>query len=392
MNPYDVGYNDVFEKLGFGLSSVVGRLPTLVGKNVASKGLVAGKTNPSKPGLLSGMWDKAKSYLTPKPSTLRFTGNVEGPIPSNIRDDASLAWAKTKELFRKPAPKGLYTDHGGAHPAIARNIALSGRTNRSGVPGIPSLTGQQLEDRIRASMEHIEKLKAQGAPLFKTKPVKPTTFMRRSPPVQQSGWVKKPDIQAAPNHDAPTMQNMLQTRVASEGNMNYFDQGYADRLVQLGLHKEAGLPQTIMGIAGKARDIGSRAMGMSKATVGARREAITQGRQAVQAAKEQKMLGGVKDKYKAKVEEIRGAKPSPKTQEPPTTPAPQTTPKPPEGTEAEGPGSWEKFKGWWGERAPWQKAAIGAGVALPVGAGLFMAGGQNPPSIAQQQYGYQPQL
>jgi hypothetical protein len=371
MNPYDVGYNDVFEKLGFGLSSVVGRLPTLVGKNVASRGLVAGKTNPSKPGLLTGMWDKAKSYLTTKPSTLRFKGDVGGSIPPNIRDDATLAWAKTKELFRKPAPKGLYTDlSGGAHPAIARNIALSGRTNRSGVPGIPSMTGKQLESKIQASMAYMEKLKAQG----KLPVPKPTT------------------IQAAPNHDAPTMQNLLQTRkVASEVNMNYFEQGYADRLVQLGLYKEAGIPQAVVAGAGKLRDLGSRAMGMSKATVGARREAITQGRQAVQAAKEQKMLGGVKDKYKAQVEEIKGPKP-PKTQATPKTPDPNVTPKPPEGTEAEGPGSWEKFKGWWGERTPWQKAGIGAGVALPVGAGLFMAGGQNPPSVAQQQYGYQPQL
>jgi hypothetical protein len=386
MNPYDVGYNDVFEKLGFGLSSVVGRLPTLVGKNVASKGLVAGGTNPAKPGLLTGMWNKAKSYITTKPSTLRFKGDVEGSVPSNIRDDATLAWAKTKELFRTPAPKGLYTDlSGGAHPAIARNIALSGRTNRSGVPGIPSMTGQQLESKIQASMAYMEKLKAQG----KLPVPKPTTFTSRTP---QHGWVNKPNVQAAPNHDAPTMQNLLQTRkVASEGNMNHFEQGYVDRLVQLGLYKEAGIPQAVVAGAGKLRDLGSRAMGMSKATVGARREAITQGRQAVQAAKEQKMLGGVKDKYKAQVAEIKGPKP-PKTQATPKTPDPNVTPKPPEGTEAEGPGSWEKFKGWWGERTPWQKAGIGAGVALPVGAGLFMAGGQNPPSVAQQQYGYQPQL
>lgn len=391
MNPYDVGYNDVFEKLGFGLSNVIGRLPTLVGKNVASRGLVAGKTNPAKPGLLSGIWDKAKSYVTTNPSIPRGLTS-EGfipPVPRSLRGDTGIAWAKTKNMFRKPLPKGIdfYGDEGGMHSAKVRDTVLNTRRHDR-YPGMPS-TGQELEDKIVASRVYLEKLKAQG----KLPVPKPSTFTNRAP---QHGWVNKPDTQAALNHDAPTMQNLLQTRkVASEGNMNHFEQGYADRLVQLGLYKEAGIPQAVMGVAGKVRDIGSRAMGMSKATVGARREAITQGRQAVQTAKEQKMLGGVKDKYKAKVDEIQGTKPAPQTQATPKTqeaPAPNASPKPPEGTEAEGPGSWEKFKGWWGERAPWQKAAIGAGVALPVGAGLFMAGGQNPPTVAQQQFGYQPQF
>jgi hypothetical protein len=201
-------------------------------------------------------------------------------------------------------------------------------------------------------------------------------------------------------------QDMLSTRVASEVNMNPYEQGYADQMIQLGLAKEAGLTQAIQGLAGKARDLGSRALGTSKATVQARRANINAGRQSVTAAKDEKMLQGVRDKYKGKVDAVKGTGtgtgtgtqyvPPPEIQAildkyktgPHATP---TTPTPPAGTEAEGPGSWEKFKGWWGERKPWQKGAIGAGVALPVGAGLFMAGGQNPPTIAQQQYGYQPQ-
>jgi hypothetical protein len=188
---------------------------------------------------------------------------------------------------------------------------------------------------------------------------------------------------------------MLSTRVASEVAMNYYEQGYVDQMVQLGLYKDAGLKQVIQGAAGKARDIGSRALGKSKATVEARRANITSGRQSVTSAKDEKMLGAVRNKYKTKVDEIKGtpkappaAAAAPKTPEAASAPPPIT---PPAGTEAEGPGNWEKFKGWWGERKPWQQVGMGAGVAIPVGAGLYMAGKDNPPSLAQQQMGYTPQ-
>lgn len=47
-------------------------------------------------------------------------------------------------------------------------------------------------------------------------------------------------------------------------------------------------------------------------------------------------------------------------------------------------GAWDKTKAWWGRRSPWAKAGIGAAAALPVGMGLYAAGGMNPPRPQQQ--------
>jgi hypothetical protein len=180
---------------------------------------------------------------------------------------------------------------------------------------------------------------------------------------------------------------MLSTRVASEVDMNYYEQGYADQMVQLGLYKDAGIKE----LAGKVRDLGSRALGKSKETVVARRSAINAGRKAVTGARDAKELEGINTKFKTKVDEIKGTPKAPPAEAPPAATTAPTTPTPPEGTEAEGPGNWEKFKGWWGQRAPWQQVGMGAAVAAPVAAGLYMAGKDNPPSLAQQQMGYTPQ-
>lgn len=463
---YNSGYDDILEKLGFSLPGLAGRLPTIAGKNIASKGLSAGAATqaaPARQGLLGGMFDKAKSYLTTKPIPGRARGaygpasQAEGLVPPNIRDDAGLAWAKTKEMFRKPAPKGLYEqigyDAGGAHPAILRNQALSAKGGVLSGPlgSVPRPTAKEFEDKIRAAMAQQDKMRAAGtmpqiAP-SKHNPVaapqKPSSGLSGTKePIVPSGvgtvaqthqsmalpfrptLLSEPPAQAVTHgsqtvvgpvmHNSqtavrPTTQPLLpETKAASEVAMNYYEQGYADQMVQLGLYKDAGLKQVIQGAAGKARDLGSRALGKSKATVEARRANITSGRQSVTAAKDEKMLGAVRDKYKTKVDEIKGTPkptgnqyvPPPEIQaildrnKPGATAAAASAPPPitpPAGTEAEGPGNWEKFKGWWGERAPWQKATMGAGVALPVGAGLYMAGKDNPPSLAQQQMGYTPQ-
>jgi hypothetical protein len=370
------------------------------------------------------VFDKAKSYLTTKPIPGRARGaygpasQAEGLVPPNIRDDTGLAWAKTKEMFRKPAPKGLYEqigyDAGGAHPAIVRNQAMSAKagvipagTNNVNIPGfenhspyreMPRMSGKDYEAEIQKAMDKQEAMRAAGT--------MPQIAESKQP---QKGWVKPPNgvvTQDIRPHSAvmpfrPTVvsqpppmaanQDMLSTRVASEVNMNYYEQGYADQMVRLGLYKDAGLRD----LAGKARDLGSRALGKSKATVEARRANITSGRQAVTAAKDEKMLGEVRNKYKTKVDKIKGTpKAPPAAATAPTPPAAAAAPPPitpPAGTEAEGPGNWEKFKNWWGERKPWQQVGMGAGVALPVGAGLYMAGKDNPPSLAQQQMGYTPQ-
>jgi len=53
-------------------------------------------------------------------------------------------------------------------------------------------------------------------------------------------------------------------------------------------------------------------------------------------------------------------------------------------------GMWDKTKAWWGQRSPWAKAGIGAAAALPIGMGLYAAGGENPsprtPRYTEQQY------
>jgi hypothetical protein len=56
-------------------------------------------------------------------------------------------------------------------------------------------------------------------------------------------------------------------------------------------------------------------------------------------------------------------------------------------------GAWDKTKAWWGRRSPWAKAGIGAAAALPVGMGLYAAGGMNPSQPRQPlQYQQQPPI
>jgi hypothetical protein len=56
-------------------------------------------------------------------------------------------------------------------------------------------------------------------------------------------------------------------------------------------------------------------------------------------------------------------------------------------------GAWDKTKAWWGQRSPWAKAGIGAAAALPIGMGLYAAGGMNPSQPRQPlQYQQQPPI
>ena len=159
-----------------------------------------------------------------------------------------------------------------------------------------------------------------------------------------------------------------------------YELGYNDVLEALNL-KEAGF---LMNMAGKARDLGSRAMGASKGFVQARRGAINEGRAAVQGAKETAALGATKGKYEQKVQSIQGG-----ATPPAAPPAAGATPPPAAGAEgAAAPGAVDKAKGWWSKRSPWAKAGLGAAAALPIAGGLYAAGGMNPsrPQQPPQQY------
>jgi len=407
---FDQGYEDQLEKLGFNVK-----------------------------GMASSVGNFFKTQV----------GGRARQFGQNVRDE-------TKGLLNRPVHPKQYSVLSGdtTSPELMRS-ALTTDTAGAGTSGIRHLSGAGLEQRVSGALKDMDMRKARGDELFKRtyiprnhSALKVSGEYRPAPrtvrpypgaqplsqqPVTQKGWVNPPPGQApqvgwrnpppgqvqhsavmpfrptAVSQPPPQMavnQDMLSTRVASEVDMNYYEQGYADRLVQLGLYKDAGLKD----LAGKVRDLGSRALGKSKATVAARRANITSGRQAVTAAKDEKMLQGVRDKYKTKVDEIKGTQPSsgekytpppelqelldkykPGTTTPPGPTPPPAIPTPPAGTEAEGPGNWEKFKGWWGERKPWQQVGMGAAVAAPVAAGLYMAGKDNPPSLAQQQMGYTPQ-
>jgi hypothetical protein len=151
-----------------------------------------------------------------------------------------------------------------------------------------------------------------------------------------------------------------------------YELGYNDVLESLHL-KEAGF---FMNMAGKARDLGSRAMGASPGHVAARRTAINEGRAAVQGAKETSQLAATKGKFEQKVQKIQGGAPT-------TPPAAGATPTPAAGAEGAATGAADKAKGWWAQRSPWAKAGIGAAVGLPIAGGLYAAGGMNPPRPQQ---------
>lgn len=392
---FDQGYEDQLEKLGFNIK---------------------------------GMASSVGNFLRYQ------VGGRARQFGQNVRDEA-------KGLLNRPVHPKQYSSIAGDAGMAPKQLQSALTTDKAGVgtSGISHLSGAGLEQRVSGALKDMDMRKARGDELFKRtyiprnhsalkvpgeyrpapRTVKPFPGVQPLPqlPVTQAGWRKPP--QAAQQHSAvmpfrptavsqpPPMavnQDMLSTRVASEVDMNYYEQGYADQMVQLGLYKDAGIKE----LAGKARDIGSRALGKSKETVVARRAAINSGRKAVTGARDAKELEGINTKFKTKVDEIKGTpKPTGNEYVPPpeiqaildkhkpgaataaaSAPPPIT---PPAGTEAEGPGNWEKFKGWWGQRAPWQQVGMGAAVAAPVAAGLYMAGKDNPPSLAQQQMGYTPQ-
>jgi hypothetical protein len=155
-----------------------------------------------------------------------------------------------------------------------------------------------------------------------------------------------------------------------------YELGYNDVLESLHL-KEAGF---FMNMAGKARDLGSRATGSSKGFVQARRGAINEGRAAVQGAKETSALGATKGKYEQKVQQIQSKATPPTAPPAPAAPAAATPPAEP----PKEPGMLDKAKGWWGKQSTPVKAGIGTAVAAPVAYGLWNQGGDPSYPLPQQ--------
>ena len=327
---------------------------------------------------LSGNYVKGKDgylRLTPKgleKKTQQSIAKVQEMHPNN--------WGRPKNTFRNPNPFAKMKPISDATPTVnARGGGAIGGGGSGIHQGYGGPTVNMTGIGTQPTMPHLDaqELATKAEKLYHQTPA----GMRDKMSVPFSNEY----AYGMPIANKPFNQGATAISKKGSFDMDYFDQGYADQLAQLGIYKEAA-----PAFLGKVRDMGSRMMGASPKFVGARRQAINEGRSAVTAAKEQKALAGVKSKYQGKVNKIREPQP-PKTQA-------GGTPPPAEGAAAaegaagpEGPGMWQQTKEWWSKRSPGQKGVMAAGVGIPVAGGLYMAGKDNPPSVAQQQYGYTPQ-